>query len=119
MMIEENVRRMIVTGGLVGLLFALGCGKELPEVDCTMVTPQTYSQLAIISVCTGCHSSQLSGASRNGAPGDVDYDTFAEAKAGAEEGAAEVFGGDMPPGGGVNEADKQAFYEWALCGTPQ
>ncbi len=95
-----------------------GHGHELPEVDCDASTPQSYSELEIVSACTGCHSSQLTGAARQSAPAGVDYDTYDAAKANAEHGAEAVNGGSMPPGGGVSEEAKQEFYIWALCGTP-
>lgn len=95
-------------------------GHELPEVDCEVVTPPQFADVALLDSCTGCHSSTLTDADRNGAPVDVNYDTYEDAVAGAEHGAEAVNAGIMPPGGGtLTEEDKQAFYAWALCGQPQ
>jgi len=92
---------------------------ELPEVDCAASTAPSFSQLAALSSCTNCHSSELSGGDRAGAPVGVDYDTYASAKANAEEGAIEVNAGRMPIGANLSSEDKEEFYLWALCGTPE
>jgi hypothetical protein len=95
-------------------------GEDLPTVDCSTPAVPTFSMVNVLTVsCATCHASTLSGAARFGAPVGLDYDTFAAAKANAEEGAAEIFSGSMPPTGGLPEADKQVYYRWALCGTPQ
>lgn len=97
----------------------VACGDDLPAVDCTTPAVPKYSELAIINACTTCHDSQKSGAARLEAPTDINYDTYEAAKAGAEEGVSEVFGGTMPPGGGeLSEELKTQFYRWGLCGTP-
>jgi hypothetical protein len=125
---------MLAFATLAGGL-GLGCKDEgpLPKVDCNMVsTVPKYSELTILKVCNQCHASTLSGKNRYDAPNDVNYDVFAAAKAKAEDGAREVNGGDMPPSdadkdlaevGGLDHTisaeEKTAFYQWALCGTPQ
>jgi hypothetical protein len=108
-----------------GLLFFGACGggggnDNLPEVDCDGVVP-TYEQLTLLEVCVLCHASTIEGISRNGAPVGVDYDTYAVAVEHAEHAVDEVYGGRMPqPGiGEVTPQEKQDFYTWALCGTPQ
>lgn len=92
--------------------------EELPEVDCSKDVP-TYAQVAAIEICTNCHSSELSGAARNNAPADDNFDTYAGAEEKATEMVEEVFGGDMPPKGTftLTDAQKQELYLWALCGA--
>lgn len=106
-----------------GLLLLGACGGEhsLPEVDCDAVTVPTYSELTIIGACTMCHASTLEGGNRNAAPPGIDYDTYQLAMESAEHGAEEVYEGSMPPPGigNVTEQEKQDYYAWALCGTPQ
>lgn len=107
-----------------GLLMVAACGGEehaLPEVDCNAVTVPTYAQLTILESCTACHSSALQDGARLGAPVGVDYDTYDLAVEHGEHGVGEVYAGKMPPPGigNVTEQDKQDFYAWALCGTPQ
>jgi uncharacterized membrane protein len=98
---------------------ACGGGDDLPDIDCAAVTPPAFADVAALDSCTICHSSTLQGPSRSGAPAGVDYDTYAAAMANAEEGVEEVYADRMPPVGSLNEQDKQDFYAWALCGTPQ
>jgi hypothetical protein len=112
----------------------LGCKSEgpLPKVDCATATVPKYSELTILKVCNQCHSTALTGSARHDADGDVNYNTFADAKRSAESGAREINGGDMPPSdaaedlassGGldhtITEDEKTAYYAWALCGTPE
>lgn len=103
-------------------LFGIACAPNevTPTVDCSTATVPTYSQLAIWSTCTDCHAKTASGGARQGAPSDVNFDTYQAATASAEKAAATVNGGSMPPG---NERQpttdqKTALYAWALCGTP-
>ncbi len=108
---------------LTFLLAAIGCGDEaaLPTVDCATPAVPTYAMVtALTTSCVNCHSSTLSGGARFGAPTGLDYNTFASAMTNATEGAAEIFAGSMPPAPAIiAEADKQVYYRWALCGTPQ
>ena len=105
---------------LAALLLSLGaCGHDLPDVDCNTAQPPSFSDVTLLSSCVGCHSSELSGSARNGAPSDIDFDTYASAMEHAEHGAGEVYEGAMPPSGTVSADVKDAFYAWALCDTPQ
>ena len=105
---------------LLFLIALAGCGGELPEVDCNAGAVPKFSEVAAFNTCNVCHSSQLSGAARNDAPSDVNYDTYAAAMADAEAAVEEVAEGKMPPEGySISEEQKQALYRWGLCGTPQ
>lgn len=118
--------------GMVAVLGACGGDgeggdKPLPMVDCSSgEAVPTYSQLQPVFVkCTVCHSSTKTDAtSRQQAPAGVDFDTYAAAAAHAEDAAAEVFAGTMPPAAlqaslGLDETQKASLYRWALCGAPQ
>jgi uncharacterized membrane protein len=120
-MSTNRLAALMVTLGF-GAVMAGACGNNPspPKIDCTTVTVvPTYSEVAW-PFCTSCHNSTLSGAARQDAPGDVNYDTYAAAKAHATQAAAQVNAGQMPPGGApqMTEAQKTALYQWALCGTP-
>jgi len=96
--------------------------EELPEVDCSATIPSFDQVTAFSQVCTNCHSTTLSGEDRNGAPAAINWDDYASAKAHAEEGAHEVFEGEMPPedsGETLTADQKDDLYLWALCGTPE
>lgn len=93
-------------------------GASLPTVDCTPPVP-TFAQVrAFRSSCSNCHSIQLTGNSRMGAPVGMDYDLYASAAAVGEPTARTVFEGSMPPSGGLFSADKEVLYRWTLCGSP-
>jgi uncharacterized membrane protein len=115
-----------LTIGMAGLV--VGCKSEppLPKVDCATVSPvPTYGQVTIFEVCNQCHSTTKTGSQRHDADGDINYNTFADAKKDAEGAAREVNGGDMPPSNpgielrAITADEKTALYEWALCGTPE
>ena len=102
--------------GLAVLLLG-ACGSKLPDVDCSGAVP-AYADVAALSKCATCHSTELSGGARRNAPSDVNYNTEAAASAKAEDAAEEVYGGDMPPsnaGFTLSDEEKQALYKWALC----
>lgn len=100
-------------------LAGCGGGGSPPEIDCGSTAVPSYSQVGAFQVCSACHSSRLTGDERSGAPDDVNYDTYEEAMAAAEEGADEVAAGAMPPEAfpltDVTEVD---LYAWVQCGTP-
>lgn len=92
-----------------------------PSVDCTTVTVPTFAEVSIWPKCTSCHASTLSGGDRAGAPPGIDYDVYASAKQYAELGMEEVEEGAMPLPGAptATEEEKQSFYTWVQCGTPE
>ena len=98
-------------------------GEDLPTVDCKSGSIPTYAEIktAGLAKCTTCHSSQVTGAGRVAAPDSVNFDTYAAAKAEAKQAAIEVNEGAMPPAGSPDpsDAEKEALYKWALCGTPE
>lgn len=103
--------------GCAGLLMFAACGDSLPDVNCSGTVP-AYSDVTALEKCSVCHSSELSGNARRGAPGGINFNTEAAADAKAEDSASEVYGGDMPPsnsGVTLTEDEKQALYKWALC----
>lgn len=108
---------------LLGSLLVPACGgadgDDGPNVDCGTASVPKFSEVTAFAKCTSCHSSTKTGAARAGAPAGIDYDIYASARANAQKGMDEVFAGDMPPGGGMSEAEKTQIYNWASCDTPQ
>lgn len=98
-------------------------GLELPtDVDCDADPIPTFDQVAAFDTCTTCHSSELTGTERNGAPADDNWDDYVEAEEHAELIAHEVFEGAMPPadsGLTLTAAEEDELYLWALCGAPE
>jgi hypothetical protein len=99
-----------------------GEGEDLPEVDCSGDVPTFGEVTAFTTVCNDCHSTTLSGEARNDAPADINWDDYDSASEHAEKGVEEVFEGEMPPEDStetLTEAQKEDFYKWGLCGTPE
>jgi hypothetical protein len=118
--------RGLITLTIVATMLATACGggdddeAPVPKVDCTSGVP-TYAMLktTALSKCLPCHSSTVTGPAHLGKVG-VDYDTYDLAKANAPKGASEIAGGDMPDMPyTMDDSEKQLFYKWSQCGTPQ
>ena len=105
------------------VLGACGDDKDpVPNVDCSNGVPK-FADVNAFKTCIKCHASSLmTPALRMNAPSNVNFDAYAAAKTHAEQAASEVAGGDMPPknsGLTLSTADKDALYQWAMCGTPE
>lgn len=76
------------------------------------------------SNCLACHSSDLSGSARNGAPNGSDYDTYqAAVNNGVPAVNRAVTQGNMPPSSSrlsaLNDEQKQALKNWQALGFPE
>ena len=86
----------------------------------------TFGEAFMSQYCTSCHSSSLSGAARNGAPSDHNFDTLdAIRDVGADHiDRAAAAGPDyvntvMPPSGQEpqpSEEERRLLGEWLACG---
>ncbi len=114
------VGAMLVATAACGGTSANPTSGSLSGTDCSQAVP-AYSALTIWPLCTGCHSSTLSASARQGAPSNVNFDSYAPAVRAASEAAMQVSGGEMPPAGHTQPSsdEKTALYQWALCGTPE
>ncbi len=83
------------------------------------VTWDGFGQAFLLSYCTACHGTQVTGDARHGAPVGVDLDSLEGALAWAERIRVRTLEtGDMPPAGGPH-ADERALLEaWLDCGLP-
>ena len=86
--------------------------------DCGNLTWQTAGQPYLLTYCTGCHSSGVTGEWRREAPEGVDFETLAGAQAWSERIAARIEAGDMPPGGGAVAIHTERMLDWVACGMP-
>lgn len=118
--------RMVAAGLLaLSLVAGFGCNGGAAGPDASPLcrgTVPTYSQLDILNVCTMCHSSNLSGDARHGALPGINFNTYQQAVAAAPQAVTDLMTNFMPPstsGLKVTDSQKQAFYAWAMCGTPQ
>jgi hypothetical protein len=109
----------------------LACGSDLPPpptggtagpLDATCgpgLSWEGFGQGFMLSYCTACHGSQVTGDSRHGAPLGVDFDTLAATTVQAERVGARVLdSGDMPPVGGPTGDELTLLAEWLDCGLP-
>jgi len=111
------------------LASSAACGSDdeddenaLPTVDCKNdAGVPSFAQVEAFTTCKACHSSTLSAANRKEAPADINFDTYAAAKAHAQKAVSEVFSGAMPPADSkltLSQSAKDGLYRWGLCGTP-
>lgn len=112
-------------------LWTLSCGSNSKSSvaatdECPSDSTLSYDNFGkafMTSYCTRCHSTTLTGAARNGAPSDHNFDTLAgiideiehvEESAGAGAGAS-----IMPPSGAKpSDAERQQLSDWIACGAP-
>lgn len=104
-----------------------GCSDRQPLA--TIDTGQTESctedwwstgQPLMLDFCAGCHSSQLSGSLRFGAPDGVDLETLEGALQHTARIRARVLeDGDMPPGGGMNTEQLERLSAWLACSAQE
>lgn len=92
--------------------------------NCSKGTKLNYANFGAVfisSYCTSCHSSELTGADRYGAPAGSDFETYKslavslsgiKAKAGFGKTA-------MPPSGQVPSDERKLLDEWIDCGAPE
>ena len=90
--------------------------------DCERAPPLDYANFGqgfFTRYCTSCHSSQLTGADRSGAPEAYDFDS--EAAIAASIGIIRVVTlGDaptMPPGGSPTATELSLLDEWLTCSS--
>ena len=92
---------------MIWLVLAMACKKdaETPvEVVCddSAVNYHTVGQPFLRTYCTSCHSAQLEGAARYGAPANVNLDTLRDARNfAARIRARSLDSNTMPPTGGM------------------
>lgn len=122
----------------VAVLVLAGCGGGEHETagepsgalcpsDSTL-TYDTFGGSFMEQYCTSCHSSSLTGAARNGAPSDHNFDTLAAIReVGAEHIDLAAAAGpsqvniSMPPAAQdskPSEAERRLLGEWLACGIP-
>ena len=99
-----------------------GDGNDNANAPCTDLTYDNFAAGFMTTYCTGCHSSALTGADRQGAPEGIDYDTLDGVVAQLERiRVRAVEDGTMPPQAAdatptADELDQLA--EWIDCGAP-
>lgn len=107
----------IISALTICALLGTGCGSEGPVGECppNSSAQQSSGGFLLSGTCNGCHSENLQGADRAGAPVGVDFDTPALIKAQAEAIYNSVLDGSMPPGGGLNELQIENLRVFLAC----
>jgi uncharacterized membrane protein len=114
------------------LLLLGGCGEDTGPTgttcppEGTQLTAQNFGTSFMQQYCTRCHSSKLSGLSRQGAPSDVNVDTLEGVRKSASEidqwtGAGPNRENTAMPSNGPTPTteERRKLSEWLACGAPQ
>lgn len=118
-----------LTGFLGALAIALSCavgcgtGEEGPLDVCppNSQEQQDYGSFILFTTCTGCHSQNLEGADRRGAPLGSDFDNVDLIRAQADEIYARSIDGTMPPPNtdppmpGLNDNQLESLRAYLAC----
>lgn len=100
-------------------LLVASCGGDgegpLGECPPNSGDQQSAGSFIFSNTCTGCHSVNLQGADRQGAPVGTDYDTPEMILADAEDIWARTIDLSMPPPDGLNELQIEAVRVYITC----
>lgn len=105
------------------LLFSFLITGHAFAIDPVYDGPNGIKEKVFATNCLACHSSELTGTARNGAPADVNWDTYEATLPNAERAIVRaVQEMTMPPAGTrpkLNEEQKTAMLAWQSAGFPQ
>ncbi len=121
---SSRSRAAVIASGIL-LWVATACSSSTDDTGssrasvCKTSEDLTYQSFAgpfLLNWCTGCHSSSLGDDDRQEAPEDVNLDTLADVLYWSDRIELRLREArDMPPAGGLPEADRQAFLAWLEC----
>ncbi|MCG8423017.1 MAG: c-type cytochrome [Proteobacteria bacterium] len=119
-MSKQTIRILAFLSAIV--LAAVGCGGDDDGGECpdNSTADQMMGAMLIASQCQGCHLASLTGAARNNAPPNVNFDTAEDVM--NREGrirARAIDSSGMPPGGGLTQAQKDLVEIYLDCGAMQ
>lgn len=110
---------------LAGFAFLGGCGSKIDPNQIVptgggteQVTYDTTKEIFELN-CIFCHSTHKSGIFRNGAPPDVNLDTYEGVKAAISRANPRIQAGTMPPTGGIPLEDRALIQQWVEAGLPR
>lgn len=117
--------RSAVLFATLGVALGLGaCGEKrdpfqsgLGDVE-GAVTYEEHVRALLERHCTRCHASDRAGGERQGAPADVNLDTYEDAVEHVDRANVRIQSDTMPPGGGELTDDERALFQaWIDQGT--
>jgi uncharacterized membrane protein len=107
-----------------GVQFGPPTGAECP--DESTLTYGNFGEEFMSNYCVRCHSAEVSGADREGAPGDHNFDSAFEIRAFADHIDQKAGSGPdatndlMPPDGAApSMVEREQLAEWLACGAPE
>lgn len=109
----------------LALLAAVGCGDD-ETVDPCVDAPTFTNDVQPIAAakCVTCHSDELSGPARNGAPPHLDFGSYDQIEPDRFAFADAITSGRMPPPGEpgtlpVSREERALVDAWRRCGFPR
>jgi hypothetical protein len=123
---------LVIRSLAIALLVGFGCGEDPPQpldtaggddtgtLPCDYaITWESWAEGFFLNWCTSCHSSDLHGVSRQGAPHSVNFDTYEGAVERPDLVADWATGPKplMPPIGGPDDDEREILRMWLECGT--
>src|SRR5262245_55935475 len=104
---------------ILTVLLAAGCeeGADLGECPPSSDAQQLAGRQVVTGRCQNCHDSAKTGAARQDAPDDLNFDDLAIVRAEAESMYGEVVEGEMPEDGSLTDAEKEDLRVWLACGA--
>jgi hypothetical protein len=111
-------------GGHEGIELGPLTGTVCPPAS--TLTYENFGSAFMDDYCLRCHSSEVTGADREGAPSDHNFDTLAEIRTFHEHidqmagSGPEATNDQMPPddGDAPTMAEREMLAEWLACGSP-
>jgi mono/diheme cytochrome c family protein len=98
------------------LAVSTGCG-GLGDCPSNSDAQQAEGKQIMTDNCVVCHSSQLTGAARGGAPVEYNFDNLSFVREEAEEIYEESESGSMPPAAPMSDAQLESFRVYLACGA--
>jgi cytochrome c5 len=111
----------LTTLSLCGLLLATslsGCEDDVELGSCPPDAEQQEitGRETLERNCNTCHASDLTGATRQEAPTDLNFDELPTVRSEAQGMYETIVDGSMPPDVNVPESEKEAMRVWLACG---
>ena len=123
------VHRMAAVSLCVALLvFLAACGDKVDPIlefdagsaeDGEAVTYIEDVRPLLETHCLLCHSQSKQGFERNGAPININFDTYDGILAWIDQASQRIQSGTMPPTGGIPEDERMLFQRWVDTGFPE
>ena len=104
---------------ILTILFAAGCegGADLGECPPSSDAQQLAGRQVVILRCQNCHDSSKTGAARQDAPDDLNFDELTIVRSEAESMYGTVLDGEMPEDGSLTDAETEDLRVWLACGA--